>query len=281
VKESIDAMVKALDKEMKDEVKHRDYCIEELNANELDAEDKTRTSQTQSAAIMEMQANIRETSDAASVLKAEIAEMEKQIKVAAENREEENKEFQNIVEEQRVTQRALSKALSVMAGFYPSEGQKPKSGLVQLSQPEYDAQPEGFKEMKKSSGGLGVMTFIQQLIEDAKTMEAEAMKDEMDAQTAYEDFANETTVAVKTKTAGVEELEEGRAKEDQRKVQKDEEKQLTISEIAQLAVTKDQLHGNCDFLLAQFDVRQQARGEEMHALRQAKAILSGATFASD
>jgi len=285
VKESIDAMVKVLHKEMKDEVKHRDYCLEELNVNQLDAEDKSHTSQSQSAAIIEMRANIREASDAATASEAEIAEMEKQIKVAAENREEENKEFQGIVKEQRVTQRALSKALSVMAGFYPSAAQKPmstkKTGLVQLSQPEYEAQPEGFKEMKKSSGGLGVMTFIQQLIEDAKTMEAEAMKGEVDAQAAYEDFSNETTVAIKTKTAGVQELEEGRAKEEQRKVQKEEEKQLTISEIAQLAVTKDQLHENCDFLLAQFEVRQQARGEEMDALRQAKAILSGATFGSD
>eukprot|EP00930_Biecheleria_cincta_P048156 TRINITY_DN33503_c0_g1_i1.p1 TRINITY_DN33503_c0_g1~~TRINITY_DN33503_c0_g1_i1.p1 ORF type:complete len:721 (-),score=235.00 TRINITY_DN33503_c0_g1_i1:25-2187(-) len=285
VKESIDAMVKVLDKEMKDEVKHRDYCIEELNVNQLDTEDKTRTSQTQSAAVMEMQANIREASDAASALKAEIAEMEKQIKAAAENREEENKEFQGLVEEQRVTQRALSKALSVMADFYSSAAQTTKStktaGLVQLSQPEYDAQPEGFKEMKKNSGGLGVVTFLQQLIEDAKTMEAEAMKGEMDAQAAYEDFAKETTLAIKTKTAGVEELEDGRAKEDQRKVQKEEEKQLTISEIAQLAITKEQLHNNCDFLLAQFEVRQKARGEEMDALRQAKAILSGASFGSD
>ena len=41
---------------------------------------------------------------------------------------------------------------------------------------------------------------------------------------------------------------------------------------------KEQLHSSCDFVLKNFDIRQTARDEEIEALKQAKAILSGAKF---
>ena len=39
-----------------------------------------------------------------------------------------------------------------------------------------------------------------------------------------------------------------------------------------------QLHAQCDFLVQNFDLRKEARTEESDALKQAKAILSGAKF---
>merc|ERR1712060_958677 len=38
------------------------------------------------------------------------------------------------------------------------------------------------------------------------------------------------------------------------------------------------LHTECDWLLKYFDVRQQARADEMDSLRNAKAVLSGADY---
>merc|ERR1719172_547790 len=38
------------------------------------------------------------------------------------------------------------------------------------------------------------------------------------------------------------------------------------------------LHADCDFLLKNFEIRQTARKEEMDAIVEAKAILSGADF---
>merc|ERR1711966_376913 len=42
--------------------------------------------------------------------------------------------------------------------------------------------------------------------------------------------------------------------------------------------TNADLHKSCDFTLNNFDIRQEARDQEVEALRQAKAILSGAKF---
>ena len=39
-----------------------------------------------------------------------------------------------------------------------------------------------------------------------------------------------------------------------------------------------QLHGSCDFLLENFDVRREARSGEIDAIKKAKAVLSGADY---
>ena len=49
-------------------------------------------------------------------------------------------------------------------------------------------------------------------------------------------------------------------------------------DLAQLANAAADLHKSCDFTLKNFDIRQEARSQEIEALQQAKAILSGANF---
>jgi len=39
-----------------------------------------------------------------------------------------------------------------------------------------------------------------------------------------------------------------------------------------------QLHGSCDFLVSNFDLRKAARSNELESLANAKAVLSGADF---
>merc|ERR1719393_151282 len=49
-------------------------------------------------------------------------------------------------------------------------------------------------------------------------------------------------------------------------------------ELEQLANYKAELHSSCDFVMKNFEIRQTARDEEIEALKQAKALLSGAKF---
>ena len=48
--------------------------------------------------------------------------------------------------------------------------------------------------------------------------------------------------------------------------------------LEQLANENADLHKSCDFTLKNFDVRQEAMSQEIEALNQAKAVLSGADF---
>ena len=79
-------------KEKEDEIKHKDFCVEEFNSNELQTEKKERSKQDLIAKINDLEQNIKQLTEAIDKLKAEIAEMQVQMKRAGEDREKENKE---------------------------------------------------------------------------------------------------------------------------------------------------------------------------------------------
>ena len=121
---------------------------------------------------------------------------------------------------------------------------------------------------------------ITQIIEDSKAMMAEAVHDEEDAQSAYESFVQETnnTITAKNKDIVNKQGVKGRAEEDKASAQNDLE--TTNVNLEQLANTKADLHKSCDYVLKNFEVRQEARDQEVEALRQAKSILSGSDFSA-
>merc|ERR1719510_22543 len=197
VKKSIDDMVAALLKEKEDEIKHRDFCVDEFNTNQLQTEKKEREKKDLLAQIEDLEAAIDALTKAIATLKSEIAEMQVQLKRAGEDREKQNKEFQTTVADQRATQKLLKAALGVLQDFY---GKAKAPSFVQRQEPVGPPPPPGFEEYKNNAASGGVMSMIQQIITDAKAMEAEAIRSEEDAQKAYEDFVKETNNSIEAKS---------------------------------------------------------------------------------
>ena len=52
----------------------------------------------------------------------------------------------------------------------------------------------------------------------------------------------------------------------------------TPCKLADLSEANGELHASCDFVMKNFEIRQSSRDEEIQALQQATAILSGAKF---
>merc|ERR1740116_614683 len=115
VKKAIDDMVAQLLKEKEDEIKHKDFCVDEFNTNQLQTEKKEREKKDLIAKIEDLEMTIKTLTEEIEALKAQIAEMQVQLKRAGENREKENKEFQMTVADQRETQKLLQAALNVLA----------------------------------------------------------------------------------------------------------------------------------------------------------------------
>jgi hypothetical protein len=118
VKKSIQDMVDKLIKEKEDEIKHKDFCIEELNTNEADTEMKQRDKADLEAKINDLAMTIDTLAKEIETLKAEVAELQVQLKRAGEDREKQNKEFQVTVADQRATAKLLAAALNILKGFY-------------------------------------------------------------------------------------------------------------------------------------------------------------------
>ena len=274
VKKAIDDMVAQLLKEKADEIKHKDFCVDEFNTNQLQTEKKDREKEDLLALIEDLELTIKTLTSEIDTLKSEIAEMQVQMKRAGEDREKENKEFQQTVADQRASQKLLTAALNVLKGFYEK---KEKAALLQ-QEPAGPPPPPGFKEYKKNSAAGGVMGMIQQIINDAKAMEAEAIRAEEDAQKAYEDFVKETNASIEAKTKEIINKSEEKAKAETDLNQANEDKEAVLLELEQLSNYNAELHQSCDFVMKNFEIRQTARDEEIEALKQAKAILSGADF---
>jgi len=273
---AIDDMIAQLLKDKEDEIKHKDYCIDGLNENEKETQKNEHEKKNLIQKIEDLTMEIDELAKAIETLKAEIAEMQVQMKRAGEDREKENKEFQMTVADQRATQKLLAQALGVLKGFYDK---KAKAALLQ-QEPAGPAPPPGFKAYKKSSAAGGVMGMIQQIINDAKAMEAEAIKSEEDAQKAYEEFVKDTNASIEEKSKDIVNKSELKAKAEADKTEKEEEKENVMLTLEQLSNEAADMHKACDFTLKNFDIRQTARDEEIEALKQAKAILSGAKFSA-
>jgi len=185
-------------------------------------------------------------------------------------------QYQTTVADQRATQKLLKAALGVLKGFY--EKKAASAAFVQKQEPAGPPPPPGFKEYKNNAASGGVMGMIQQIINDAKAMEAEAIRSEEDAQKAYEDFVKETNASIEAKSKDIVAKSEEKAKAESDLVDAQEAKEAVMLELEQLSNYKAQLHASCGFVTKNFEIRQTARDEEVEALRQAKAILSGAKF---
>merc|ERR1719156_403599 len=272
VKDAIDDMIAALLKEKADEIKHKDFCTEGLNTNERESELKARDIAELEAEISDLTTTIDELTKSIATLEAEIAEMQTQLKRAGEDREMENKDFQTAVADQRETKALLKKAYDVLATVFAKK-------FLQVSskqEPAGPPPPPGFKEYKQSSGAGGVMGMLEQIMRDTETLEAEAIKAETDAQKAYEEYVKDTNASIEEKSRDITNKTEEKAEAEADKTATVEAKETAMNEAQQLANENADLHKSCDFTLKNFDIRQEARDQEVEALRQAKAILSGA-----
>ncbi|CAL1140462.1 unnamed protein product [Cladocopium goreaui] len=191
-----------------------------------------------------------------------------------------NKNNLTTEEKQRQTQTILKKAVKFLSNFYGSGVPSERSSLVQIrshSAKEETAaladpalgSPEGFEDYKKNSGGSGAVSLIETIIEDSQKIEAEAIEGEQDAQSAYEQFVSETSANIKAKNSEIDGKMKEIADAKNDKAEEEANREAQIEELDQLFDSKVNLHKECDFFLANFEVRQTARSEEKEALGQA------------
>jgi len=276
VKKAIDEMAADLKKQLADEVDQRDWCQKEFQENDVQTANKNREIKELSS-LIETSANTIDTlTSDIKALNAEIAEMKVQMKKAGQDREEENHEYQQTVMDQRATQAILKKALARLEEFYK------KKALLQAEPGAAVAPPpigdEGMGEYKANQGAGGVMMLIQNIIDESHEAEMDAISGEAESQAGYEEFIKNSNDAISAAQKEITAKSDSKSETEATKVQAEGDRQTALGDAEALAQYKAELHGSCDFLLKNFDLRQSAIQQEIDGLAQAKAILSGADF---
>merc|ERR1719316_1738681 len=275
VKKAIDDMIVMLKKQQEDEVKHKDWCTEELHQTNMTAMKTEDLKLDLEAKIDELKQTIKRLEDEIEAAKKQIAELEGALQRANEDRQKANLDFQKTIADQRAVQEVLAKALDRLAPFYDKEGflQKGKKGIN-----EPLPTPPPVMEYKPNKGATGVMQMIEKLIYEAKDLEADSLKGEQEAQAAYEAMVADTNSSVADLMNAITTNTEAVIQAKKDKASAEEDLIAAVKELEGLAKYSADLHLSCDFVLKNFLLRQDARAKEIEALQQAKQILSGADF---
>merc|ERR1719277_2254880 len=125
--------------------------------------------------IADLEATMKSLTEKIDDATATVAEMQKQMKRASENREAENADHQQTVTDHRLTQMILTKAHGRMKQVYAmiQADQKPGAAHIHTSGNHTDAGngPARFTKYAQNAGGARVVRMLQQVLSDSQKME--------------------------------------------------------------------------------------------------------------
>jgi len=119
------------------------------------------------------------------------------------------------------------------------------------------------------------MGLLTQIIDESKALEKDALKGEAEAQATYESFVKESDAVIAQLSKGVATKAEKISSSQVELEQAKSDLASTGDELASLEQYKADLHQQCDFVVQNFSIRQQARLQEIEAIQKAKSFLSG------
>lgn len=265
VKAAMDSMVKELKASQEADSKHKDFCTEEFNDNKKDIRDTTYKKEDLDEKIEGFDNHITMLTNEISEANKEIARVQTEIKKASEDRAAQNKEFQTELANQAASKEILQRVLDRLNEFYAKGAQ----AFVQQTP------PKSFGAYKSNNGTTPVLALIQKIIDDSNASVKEATRDEQESQEGFEKFVADSNASVKSLQEQVTSKSEASAQSKAEKESTESDHAFTLSELEKLEKYRADLHGECDFLLKNYDLRQKARTQEREAIAEAKAILSG------
>lgn len=273
---AIDELVAKLKLEMADEVKHKDFCVNELHENKAETERKQAKLDNLISELDSLAEKKKQLQDTMAALKKEIAETQVQMQRASEDRKTENAEFQKIVADQIRTIEALKAAHAKLSEFYFKNSNFMQKGALTTATGATTVAPSPeFEDYQSNTNSNKIMNLIQKLTGEAEVIKDAAVQDEQNAENAYVKLVGESNDSIKAKSRAMVDTTEELADTEQAISQATLDRDATLRDLESLGETKASLHTQCDFILKNFDARQKARAAEMDALGEVKGILSG------
>merc|ERR1719392_227667 len=119
---------------------------------------------------------------------------------------------------------------------------------------------------------------LDMMVADLDKEIQEVETEEKDAQAEYEQFMKDSASKRALDAKSIEEKEGTKADLEAKLLKEEEEKTTTMKEAMATREYLAEVHGDCDWLLNNFETRKEARAGEVDSLVKAKAVLSGADY---
>jgi len=305
----IDEMIAILTKDNADDAAQKDFCIAELTKTESEkaaTDDKLASLESQ---IAELSDGIAETDEKIKALTESVAGLDKDVAEATEQRKKEHEEYSENLKLNELALGLVGKAKNRLQKFYnPTLYKAPpkkemsmeekiiaagSSALVQqeaefdapnfmqvrraskVAPPEAPEAPGAFKKSEKSGGVLALMDMI---MGEVKTTMTEMKMEEKYAQKEYVALMADSQESRATDLKSMTESTASKADLESSLTEAKESQMLTLEQSQNVIATIAKLHGSCDFIIKNFELRLNARTAEIEGLKTAKAVLAGANF---
>merc|ERR550514_1238838 len=315
----IDDMVVLLGKEQQADNDKKEYCEAQIDVTEDTIKELEHAIKNLEKAIADATNGIATLTDEIAALVAGVEALDKSVAEATATRKEENEDYVELMASDSEAKELIGIAKNRMNKFYNpklykaapkrvlSEDERitlnmggtlaptnPPAGisgtgvtvLAQVSAHHMSKRgappppPETFGAYAKKSGESGgVIAMMDTLLADLDKEMTEAKTEESLAQKEYEQMMKDSRSKRASDTLSIEEKTSASAGLQADLVKAKEDKKHTVSELMATGEYLSSLHGECDWLLKNFNLRKQARAGEIDSLKKAKAVLSGADYA--
>jgi len=295
-----DDMVEVLKKEQSDDDAKKEYCAIQFDQMDDKKKELEQAISDKENAIADAKEGVATLTEEMKALEEGIVALDKSVAEATDQRKQENVEFKDLMASNTAAKKLLGFAKNRLNKFYNPKLYKPPpkkelseadrinanmGGAVfaQISAHMHrkDAPgppPETWGAYQKKSENTGVMAMIDLLVKDLDKEMTEAEVEEKDAQADYEEMMKKSAEKRTLDTKALTEKESARA-DLQGTIEADNEvKADTTKELMATLKYIQSLHTECDWLLKYFDMRKEARADEMDAVKKAKAVLNGADY---
>merc|ERR1719321_549294 len=314
----MDDMVALLGKEQDDDEQQKEYCEAEFEKAEDQSDDLKRKIKGTEAEIGETEDAIATLKSDIASLTQGIKDLDKAVAEATATRKEESTEYTQTKAQNSAAVQLLEVAKNQLNKFYNPTAYKPPpqqelteeeriyvanggvlttpapggiagTGVAVFAQLATRAKarddddvappppPMAIKAYKKSDSS-GPVALLDKLKNDLKMEMQEDDMEEKTAQKDYEELMANSAEKRSTMSKTIVE-KEGQLAEGEALLQKAKKSHKSLTtELMDLEKFVSNLHGDCDFLIQNFDKRKEARTNEIEAIKKAKAVLSGADF---
>jgi len=284
----IDGMIALLGQEQTDDNDKKEYCGNLLDKTEDDLKSLELTVSDLGKANADYKERIATVTEELAALAAGIKSLDNQVAEATATRKEEHEDNTETLANDNAAKGIIAIAKNRMQKFYNPKLYKPPAEAAMFTQISLRRNdngvappppPETFGAYSKKGGESGgVINMMDSLVGDLDKEITEIETEEKENQAEYETFMSESAKKRAADAKSIEDKESSKADLEASLIASTEEKGSKMKEAMATAQFLSEVHGDCDWLLSNFDVRKNARAGEMDALKKGKAVLSGADF---
>merc|ERR1712194_844227 len=282
----IDDLVATLKNEQNDDNDKKEYCNTQFDQADDKKKGLERSISDLATVIAESQEGIAATAEEIKALKAGIVALDRAVSEATEQRKEEEAEHKDFMQGNTAAKELILFAKNRLNKLYNpapkrqlSEGDQiyeNSGGDIPTEAPGGIANSAAYK--KKSGESNSVIAMMDLLVKDLDEEMTVSETEEKNAQAAYEKTIAEAADKRRQDSKSLSDKEAAKADLESALEKAGDDHKSTTKDLMGTEKYIASLHAECDWLVKYYEVRKEARADEIESLGKAKAVLNGADY---